>query len=153
MLQQNVADIQRCLGVLSDESLFESCRCSIRHNLISPSPRQLSKGESVQTGSSVGRLERAGRNVKTSLLMGAERSTVAVSPFVKERSGGVVWSRSCWESSFTRKPVPAGGGKLGAQWKMQTAGRQSLMKREKRAVVGCQARMNYFWTAPPTCSI
>lgn len=60
--------------------------------------------ESVETGSSAGRLERAGRNVKTSPLMGAERSTVAVSPFVKESSGGVEECRA----ATAGKVVPRG---------------------------------------------
>lgn len=33
--------------------------------------------------------------------MGEERSTVTVSSLVRKRSGGILWSLSCSESSFT----------------------------------------------------
>lgn len=50
---------------------------------------------------------------ETSFLMGEERSTVTVSPLVRKRSGGIVWSLSCSESSFTWFLLPAVGEMLG----------------------------------------
>ena len=44
--------------------------------------------------------------------MGEERSTVTVSPLVRKRSGGIVWSLSCSESSFTWYLLLAVGGML-----------------------------------------
>lgn len=47
--------------------------------------------------------------------MGEERSTVTVSPLVRERSGGMLWSLSCSESSFTWYLLLAVGGMLGGK--------------------------------------
>lgn len=68
--------------------------------------------KNTKTEENVGRLEKA-EKCEASSLMGEKRSTVAVSPLVRKRSGGVLWSLSCSESSFTWYLLLAVGGMLG----------------------------------------
>lgn len=82
--------------------------------------------------------------------MGEERSTVTVSPLVRKRSGGILWSSGCSESSFTWYLLLAVGGTLGESrssikdvdcWPWQ------LIKWENWVVEGCQTRINDFGAA------